>query len=51
MGDLLQGLFREAYTLQKSLMELLEKISLENGASEVEISDIVAGVYVSGLTV
>lgn len=43
MGDLLQGLFREAYSLQKCLMELLDKISLENSASEEEISDIVTG--------
>lgn len=43
VGDLLQGLFREAYALQKCLMELLDKISLDNSASEEEISDIVTG--------
>lgn len=45
MGDLLQGLFREAYSLQKCLMELLDKISLESSASEEEISDIVTGLF------
>lgn len=45
VGDLLQGLFKEAYSLQKSLMELLDKISLENSASREEISDIVAVIH------
>ncbi|XP_053098173.1 uncharacterized protein C1orf112 homolog isoform X2 [Pangasianodon hypophthalmus] len=45
VGDLLQSLFREAYSLQKCLMELLEKISLETSASEEEISDIVAVIH------
>ncbi|KAL0164815.1 hypothetical protein M9458_040568, partial [Cirrhinus mrigala] len=41
VGDLLQGLFKEAYSLQKGLMELLDKINLEDTASEEEVSDIV----------
>lgn len=41
VGDLLQGLFKEAYSLQKGLMELLENISVENNASKEDISDIV----------
>lgn len=41
VADLLQGLFKEAYTLQKGLLELLDKMSLSNGASEEEVSDIV----------
>ncbi|KAK3542591.1 hypothetical protein QTP86_031293 [Hemibagrus guttatus] len=45
VGDLLQSLFREAYSLQKCLMELLEKISLENSASEEEISDLVTVIH------
>ncbi|KAI5090351.1 hypothetical protein C0J45_19212, partial [Silurus meridionalis] len=45
VGDLLQGLFREAYSLQKGLMELLDKISLENNASEEEISDLVTVIH------
>ncbi|MCJ8743468.1 hypothetical protein PDJAM_G00094400 [Pangasius djambal] len=45
VGDLLQSLFREAYSLQKCLMELLDKISLETSASEEEISDIVAVIH------
>lgn len=43
VGDLLQGLFKEAYSLQKGLMELLDKINLEDTASEELVSDIVTG--------
>lgn len=43
VADLLQGLFKDAYTLQKALLELLEKIPLNSSASEEEISDIVSG--------
>lgn len=45
VGDLLQGLFKEAYSLQKGLMELLEKIHLDDTSSEEEVSDIVTGVW------
>lgn len=48
-GDLLQGLFREAYALQKCLMELLDTISLDSSASEEEISDIVTGVFLNSI--
>lgn len=44
VADLLQGLFKDAYTLQKGLLELLEKMPLNSSASEEEISDIVTGV-------
>lgn len=44
VADLLQGLFKNAYTLQKGLLELLEKMPLNSSASEEEISDIVTGV-------
>lgn len=47
VGDLLQSLFREAYSLQKCLMELLDKTSLENSASEEEISNLVTGVSIT----
>uniref|UniRef100_A0A672P760 Si:dkey-97o5.1 n=1 Tax=Sinocyclocheilus grahami TaxID=75366 RepID=A0A672P760_SINGR len=43
VGDLLQGLFKEAYSLHKGLMELLVKINLEDTASEV--SDIVRVIH------
>lgn len=43
VADLLQGLFKDAYSLQKGLLELLEKIPLNSSASEEEISDIVTG--------
>ncbi|XP_052391734.1 uncharacterized protein C1orf112 homolog isoform X1 [Carassius gibelio] len=45
VGDLLQGLFKEAYSLQKGLMELLDKINLEDTASEEEVSDIVRVIH------
>lgn len=45
VGDLLQGLFKEAYSLQKGLMELLDKVNLEDTASEEEVSDIVTGLW------
>lgn len=47
VADLLQGLFKEAYTLQKGLLELLDRISLDSSASEEEVSDIVTGVCIS----
>ena len=43
VADLLQGLFKEAYSLQKGLLELLDRISLDSSASEEEVSDIVTG--------
>ncbi|TSW21797.1 hypothetical protein Baya_13572 [Bagarius yarrelli] len=45
VGYLLQGLFREAYSLQNGLIELLEKISLQNSASEEEISILVTVIH------
>uniref|UniRef100_A0A8P4JZ55 Fignl1 interacting regulator of recombination and mitosis n=1 Tax=Dicentrarchus labrax TaxID=13489 RepID=A0A8P4JZ55_DICLA len=45
VADLLQGLFKEAYTLQKGLLELLDRISLESSASEEEVSDIVTVIH------
>uniref|UniRef100_A0A8C7IZ83 Fignl1 interacting regulator of recombination and mitosis n=1 Tax=Oncorhynchus kisutch TaxID=8019 RepID=A0A8C7IZ83_ONCKI len=45
VGDLLQGLFKEAYSLQKGLMELMDRISLENTASEGDVSDIITVIH------
>ena len=42
VADLLQALFKDAYTLQKALLELLDRMSLNTGASEDEVSDIVS---------
>lgn len=42
VADLLQALFKDAYTLQKALLELLDKMSLNTGTSEDEVSDIVS---------
>ena len=43
VADLLQGLFKEAYSLQKGLLEQLDRVSLDSSASEEEVSDIVTG--------
>ncbi|XP_062280168.1 FIGNL1-interacting regulator of recombination and mitosis [Scomber scombrus] len=45
VADLLQGLFKEAYSLQKGLLELLDRISLDSSASEEEISDVVTVIH------
>ncbi|XP_041791809.1 uncharacterized protein C1orf112 homolog [Chelmon rostratus] len=45
VADLLQGLFKEAYNLQKGLLELLDRISLDSSASEEEVSDIVTVIH------
>ncbi|XP_055364262.1 uncharacterized protein C1orf112 homolog isoform X2 [Betta splendens] len=45
VADLLQGLFKEAYSLQKGLLELLDRISLDSNASDEEISDIVTVIH------
>ncbi|KAJ7986664.1 hypothetical protein DPEC_G00342230 [Dallia pectoralis] len=45
VGDLLQGLFKEAYSLQKGLMELLDRISLDNTPSETDIADILTVIH------
>ncbi|KAJ8376130.1 hypothetical protein SKAU_G00067100 [Synaphobranchus kaupii] len=43
--DLLQALFKEAYSLHKSLLELLDRIALGSAASEQEVSDILAVIH------
>ncbi|XP_077439837.1 FIGNL1-interacting regulator of recombination and mitosis isoform X1 [Vanacampus margaritifer] len=45
VADLLQSLFKEAYALHKALLELLDRLSLENSASEEEVSDIVIVIH------
>ncbi|XP_026201298.1 uncharacterized protein C1orf112 homolog isoform X2 [Anabas testudineus] len=45
VADLLQGLFKEAYSLQRGLLELLDRISLDSSASEEEVSDIVTVIH------
>ncbi|KAM7388316.1 hypothetical protein PAMP_024502 [Pampus punctatissimus] len=45
VADLLQGLFKDAYSLQKALLELLDRISLDSSASEEEVSDIVRVIH------
>ncbi|KAM7013204.1 FIGNL1-interacting regulator of recombination and mitosis [Tautogolabrus adspersus] len=45
VADLLQGLFKEAYSLQKGLLEVLDRISLDSSASEEEVSDIITVIH------
>ncbi|XP_034561014.1 uncharacterized protein C1orf112 homolog [Notolabrus celidotus] len=45
VADLLQGLFKEAYSLQKGLLELLDRVSLDSSASEEEVSYIVTVIH------
>lgn len=45
VADLLQGLFKEAYSLQKGLLELLDRISLDSSGAEEEVSDIVTVIH------
>ncbi|XP_042369887.1 uncharacterized protein C1orf112 homolog [Plectropomus leopardus] len=45
VADLLQGLFKEAYALQKGLLDLLDRLSLDSSASEEEVSDIVTVIH------
>nr|XP_020503268.1 uncharacterized protein C1orf112 homolog [Labrus bergylta]XP_020503269.1 uncharacterized protein C1orf112 homolog [Labrus bergylta] len=45
VADLLQGLFKEAYSLQKGLLELLDRITLDSNASEEEVSDIITVIH------
>ncbi|XP_060889151.1 FIGNL1-interacting regulator of recombination and mitosis [Labrus mixtus] len=45
VADLLQGLFKEAYSLQKGLLELLDRITLDSSASEEEVSDIITVIH------
>ena len=47
VGDLLQALFKEAYSLQKGLIELLDHVNLQEAASKEEVSDIVTGISLS----
>uniref|UniRef100_A0A3B4ASR7 Uncharacterized protein n=1 Tax=Periophthalmus magnuspinnatus TaxID=409849 RepID=A0A3B4ASR7_9GOBI len=41
VADLLQALFKAAYSLQKGLLEVLDRVSLDSSASDEEVSDIV----------
>ncbi|XP_013858414.1 FIGNL1-interacting regulator of recombination and mitosis isoform X2 [Austrofundulus limnaeus] len=45
VADLLQGLFKEAYSLHKGLLELLDRISLDSSASEEVVSDVVTVIH------
>ncbi|KAF7657876.1 hypothetical protein LDENG_00021100 [Lucifuga dentata] len=45
VADLLQGLFKDAYSLHKSLLELLDRVSLDSSASNEEVSDIITVIH------
>ena len=43
ISDLLQAMFKETYSLQKQLMELLDMISMGSVSTEDNITDMVSG--------
>ncbi|XP_039342379.1 uncharacterized protein C1orf112 homolog isoform X5 [Mauremys reevesii] len=45
ISDLLQSLFKETYSLQKQLMELLDMISMESASVEDSIVDMVSVIH------
>ncbi|XP_067388658.1 FIGNL1-interacting regulator of recombination and mitosis isoform X2 [Emydura macquarii macquarii] len=45
ISDLLQSLFKEAYSLQKQLMELLDMISMESASAEDSVLDMVSVIH------
>uniref|UniRef100_A0A671VFQ1 Fignl1 interacting regulator of recombination and mitosis n=1 Tax=Sparus aurata TaxID=8175 RepID=A0A671VFQ1_SPAAU len=47
VADLLQGLFKEAYTLQKGLLELLDRISLDMIHSLLDICSIISNLDIA----
>lgn len=44
ISDLLQAMFKETYSLQKQLMELLDTISMGSASTEDNITDMVSGI-------
>ncbi|KFO75386.1 Uncharacterized protein C1orf112, partial [Cuculus canorus] len=45
ISDLLQAVFKETYSLQKQLMELLDKISMDSASTEESITDMVSVIH------
>ncbi|XP_051480876.1 uncharacterized protein C1orf112 homolog isoform X1 [Apus apus] len=45
ISDLLQAMFKETYSLQKQLMELLDMISLDSASTEENITDMVSVIH------
>ncbi|XP_061307913.1 FIGNL1-interacting regulator of recombination and mitosis [Pezoporus flaviventris] len=45
ISDLLQAMFKEAYSLQKQLMELLDTISMGSASTEDNITDMVSVIH------
>lgn len=45
ISDLLQAMFKETYSLQKQLMELLDNVSMDSASTEDNIRDMVSGIY------
>lgn len=45
ISDLLQSMFKETYSLQKQLMELIDLISIGSASSEEDITDMVSGIH------
>ncbi|KAJ0065120.1 hypothetical protein NL108_005594, partial [Boleophthalmus pectinirostris] len=45
VADLLQALFKAAYSLQKGLLEVLDRVPLDSTASDEEVSDFVTVIH------
>ncbi|KAM6262599.1 FIGNL1-interacting regulator of recombination and mitosis isoform 2-T2 [Porphyrio hochstetteri] len=45
ISDLLQAMFKETYSLQKQLMELLDTISMDSASAEDNITDMVSVIH------
>ncbi|XP_067997619.1 FIGNL1-interacting regulator of recombination and mitosis [Melanerpes formicivorus] len=45
ISDLLQAVFKETYSLQKQLMELLDNISMDSASTEDNITDMVSVIH------
>ncbi|XP_028259961.1 FIGNL1-interacting regulator of recombination and mitosis isoform X2 [Parambassis ranga] len=45
VADLLQGLFKEAYSLHKGLLEMLDHITFDSSTSEEDVCDVVTVIH------
>uniref|UniRef100_A0A8C6WL66 Si:dkey-97o5.1 n=1 Tax=Neogobius melanostomus TaxID=47308 RepID=A0A8C6WL66_9GOBI len=45
VADLLQALFKAAFSLQKGLLEVLDRVSVDSSSSDEEVSDIVTVIH------
>ncbi|CAL9696304.1 unnamed protein product [Knipowitschia caucasica] len=45
VADLLQALFKAAYSLQKGLLEVLDRVSVDSSATDEDVSDVVTVIH------